>query len=180
MPISINGSGTVTGISVGGLPDGIVDTDMLAAKAATAPKLGNGTIIQHKYVEMTDSSFTMNSTTATDVPQLTNTISLTSASNNTRITVSVTPYMGGTGNGRYSLTILRDSTEIYDENHVIYRSGAFKAQRNHHTILDTGVSDTSSHTYKVQVERLEGSDGFYLFGNSGKSKQVLILEEITA
>ena len=31
MPIAINGSGTVTGISVGGLPDGIVDADMLAA-----------------------------------------------------------------------------------------------------------------------------------------------------
>ena len=30
MPIGINGSGTVTGISVGGLPDGIVDTDMLS------------------------------------------------------------------------------------------------------------------------------------------------------
>ena len=30
MPITINGSGTVAGISVGGLPDGIVDNDMLA------------------------------------------------------------------------------------------------------------------------------------------------------
>ena len=29
MPIAINGSGTLTGISVGGLPDGIVDADML-------------------------------------------------------------------------------------------------------------------------------------------------------
>ena len=38
MPISINGSGTVTGISVGGLPDGIVDTDMLAASAVTVAK----------------------------------------------------------------------------------------------------------------------------------------------
>ena len=38
MPISINGSGTVTGVSVGGLPDGIVDTDMLAASAVTAAK----------------------------------------------------------------------------------------------------------------------------------------------
>ena len=38
MPISINGSGTVTGISVGGLPDGIVDTDMLANNAVTAAK----------------------------------------------------------------------------------------------------------------------------------------------
>ena len=38
MPIGINGSGTVTGVSVGGLPDGIVDTDMLAANAVTAAK----------------------------------------------------------------------------------------------------------------------------------------------
>ena len=46
MPIAINGSGTVTGISVGGLPDGIVDTDMLAAGAVTAPKRGAGAILQ--------------------------------------------------------------------------------------------------------------------------------------
>ena len=38
MPITIYGSGTVTGISVGGLPDGIVDTDMLANSAVTAAK----------------------------------------------------------------------------------------------------------------------------------------------
>tara|TARA_B100000131_G_C18096393_1_gene604208 strand:- start:1416 stop:2036 length:621 start_codon:yes stop_codon:yes gene_type:complete len=38
MPIVVNGTGTVTGISVGGLPDGIVDTDMLAANAVTAAK----------------------------------------------------------------------------------------------------------------------------------------------
>jgi hypothetical protein len=38
MAIAINGSGTVTGISVGGLPDGIVDTDMLANNAVTAAK----------------------------------------------------------------------------------------------------------------------------------------------
>ena len=42
MPISINGSGTVTGISVGGLPDGIVDTDMLAANAVTSAKIVSG------------------------------------------------------------------------------------------------------------------------------------------
>ena len=42
MPIAINGSGTVTGISVGGLPDGIVDADMLAANAVTAGKLASG------------------------------------------------------------------------------------------------------------------------------------------
>jgi len=38
MPITFNGNGTITGVSVGGLPDGIVDTDMLAANAVTAAK----------------------------------------------------------------------------------------------------------------------------------------------
>ena len=38
MTITINGNGTVTGISVGGLPDGIVDTDMLANSVVTAAK----------------------------------------------------------------------------------------------------------------------------------------------
>lgn len=38
MAIAINGSGTITGVSVGGLPDGIVDTDMIAADAVTDAK----------------------------------------------------------------------------------------------------------------------------------------------
>ena len=38
MAVVINGNGTLTGVSVGGLPDGIVDTDMLAANAVTAAK----------------------------------------------------------------------------------------------------------------------------------------------
>ena len=40
MAITINGAGTLTGVSVGGLPDGIVDTDMLAANAVTDAKSG--------------------------------------------------------------------------------------------------------------------------------------------
>ena len=39
MPITINGNGTVTGIAVGGLPDGVVDTDMIATDAVTNPKI---------------------------------------------------------------------------------------------------------------------------------------------
>ena len=40
MPIVFNESaGTISGISVGGLPDGIVDTDMIAANAVNEAKL---------------------------------------------------------------------------------------------------------------------------------------------
>jgi hypothetical protein len=42
MPITINGSGTVTGISAGGLPDGVITTDDIAAGAATTAKLTGG------------------------------------------------------------------------------------------------------------------------------------------
>ena len=50
MAIQINGNGTISGVSVGGLPDGIVDTDMLAAGAATQAKrtYATGEIIQIK------------------------------------------------------------------------------------------------------------------------------------
>ena len=46
MPISINGSGIVTGISVGGLPDGMVDTDMIASNAVTLAKSAGRKVIQ--------------------------------------------------------------------------------------------------------------------------------------
>ena len=42
MPITFNGNGTVTGLAglaVGGLPDGTVDADTLAANAVTSGKL---------------------------------------------------------------------------------------------------------------------------------------------
>ena len=41
MPISISGDGTITGISVGGLPDGIVDTDMIATNAVNGAKIAD-------------------------------------------------------------------------------------------------------------------------------------------
>jgi len=39
MAVVINGSGTVTGLAVGGLPDGTVDTDTLATDSVTAAKI---------------------------------------------------------------------------------------------------------------------------------------------
>ena len=44
MAIVINGSGTITGISTGGLPDGIVDDGTLATSAVTSTKIADGTI----------------------------------------------------------------------------------------------------------------------------------------
>jgi hypothetical protein len=45
MPITINGSGTVTGISAGGLPDNCITTDDIAADAVTSAKIASGAIV---------------------------------------------------------------------------------------------------------------------------------------
>ena len=62
MPITINGSGTVTGLAVGGLPDGCVDTDTLASGTITNYGLKDRTWYDTK----TD-VHTINSTSYTDL-----------------------------------------------------------------------------------------------------------------
>ena len=44
MPVTINGNGSITGLSIGGLPNGTVDADTLASNAVTSAKLASGAI----------------------------------------------------------------------------------------------------------------------------------------
>ena len=46
MPVTINGNGSITGLSVGGLPNGTVDTDTLATNSVTSTKLASGLATQ--------------------------------------------------------------------------------------------------------------------------------------
>ena len=46
MPVTINGSGSITGLSVGGLGSGVVNQATLADGAAAGVKLGTGSVIQ--------------------------------------------------------------------------------------------------------------------------------------
>ena len=41
MPVTINGDGSITGLSVGGLPNGTVDADTLASNAVTSAKIAD-------------------------------------------------------------------------------------------------------------------------------------------
>ena len=52
MPITINGDGSITGLAVGGLPDGCVDTDTIANSAVTSTKttLKSGITMYDKWV----------------------------------------------------------------------------------------------------------------------------------
>ena len=46
MPITINGDGSIAGLSVGGLPDGSVDADTLASNAVSSDKLPTSSVLK--------------------------------------------------------------------------------------------------------------------------------------
>ena len=99
MPISLNGNGTITGVSVGGLPDGIVDTDMLAANSVTAAKRGAGAILQFKSVSLYGDNST-NSNTFVALPNMPSLdITPTVATSLMFLTISSTVFNGSTNRG---------------------------------------------------------------------------------
>ena len=48
MPVTINGNGSITGLAVGGLPNGTVDADTLASNAVTTAKIANSSVTADK------------------------------------------------------------------------------------------------------------------------------------
>ena len=109
MPISINGtSGVITGVTTGGLPDGIVDTDMLAAGAVTAAKRGAGGILQVVQTVKTDTFSHTGNVNVTDVTGLNVNITPSSSSNKVLIYV----FMNISNNNISRVQIVRGTTAI--------------------------------------------------------------------
>jgi hypothetical protein len=100
MAITINGDGTLTGISVGGLPDGIVDADMLASGAITAGSLPAGSILQVVQTVKTDKTSTT-STSPTAVSGLSASITPASTSSKILVTASFQTSIGTSGYGGF-------------------------------------------------------------------------------
>lgn len=70
MPITIDGAGTITGISVGGLPDEIITASELATNSVTTVKISNANVTTEKlgspYTIMTSQTVSVGVTTALD------------------------------------------------------------------------------------------------------------------
>ena len=112
MPVAITGStGVITGVSVGGLPDGIVDADMIAAGAVTDPKMAAGAILQ---VVTAEHSATTSTTGVAYVDTgLSASITPSSSSNKIMVIVSQTWHIErSTDQARGGIRLLRDSTVI--------------------------------------------------------------------
>ena len=156
MPIVLNGSGTVTGISAGGLPDGIIQNVDLA----TDVKLGK--ILQVQQTLKVD-VYSMHDNQFEDITGMTATITPSSSSN--KILVKIHLNYGGESNGYYVFKLFRGTTHIGVSTSVSLSNqingtfvgttgyqdkSQYKCDTAAYEILDT-PSTTSATTYKIQV-----------------------------
>tara|TARA_R100000234_G_C4951368_1_gene157496 strand:- start:44 stop:580 length:537 start_codon:yes stop_codon:yes gene_type:complete len=175
MPITLNGSGTVSGISAGGLPDGIIQSADIASGVLPA----ESKILQYKHAAANSGNFSTTSTDSigADVSGMATSITLTSSSNKVLIILSCNPYIGGSGAGRFALKLYRDTTMIYEETYANFREsdGTCKATRSSHIYLDN-PADTNSHTYKVVAKKESGSNTLYFMDEGANSHTITLLE----
>ena len=177
MAITINGSGRITGVSVGGLPDGIVDSDMLAG--LTDSDLPSGSVIQ----VVQDVSNTTQTTIATsgiwtDVSSIS--ITPTSSSNKIKVTcVCPIGIYGTSAQLRGSPRLLRDGSSVWNVAGYVEMSQVRNATDEHNALWCWSFVDspatTSSVTYKVQGRLHTGSALYFFQASRGYN---LICEEI--
>ena len=107
MPIAINGSGSITGISAGGLPDGCVTADDLASGVG-------GKILQTVQTIKTD-TFSTSSSSYVDVTGVSQAITAVSTTSKILISISI-GFVSGSHTGNQAVypqfQIVRNSTAI--------------------------------------------------------------------
>ena len=165
MPVTINGNGSITGLSVGGLGSGVVNTATLADGAASGSKLTmpTGSVIQTvQSVKTGIDSYSTGSGTLSDsyfdISGLS--VSITPSSG-TKCFVSYTVNVGGQAGYGQGLALFRDSTQIYlaDASGNIQRLSNFdytvdnkKVDSMAGQFLDThGANGSTAVTYKLQM-----------------------------
>ena len=152
MPIAINGSGSITGISAGGLPDGCVTADDLASGVG-------GKILQVVSSHKVD-LFSTTSWSFVDITGLSRTITPIAASSKINIIISI--HVGAAQYGYPAFNVLRGSTIVTQGTNAsgnrtncsfgTYIATEHITQTLGFTFLDSpsySLSDTL--TYKIQV-----------------------------
>ena len=169
--VNLGTNGTISGLAVGGVPDGTIDADALASSAVTAGKLASGVggkILQVQYQRIT----TQASTTGSSDVDTGTTIDITPSATSSKVLVIVSgatyTYQDGGGDTLGVYKIIRDSTMIHEWYHGIYESSdtnnlSHKTGTTAH-VLDS-PSSTSALTYKIQMKKIWG-DGIFWAYNS--------------
>ena len=165
MPVTINGDESITGLSVGGLGSGVVNTATLADGAASGSKLTmpSGSVIQTvQSVKTGIDSYSTGSGTLSDSYFDISALSVSiTPSSGTKCFVSYTVNVGGQAGYGQGLALFRDSTQIYlaDASGNIQRLSNFdytvdnkKVDSMAGQFLDThGANGSTAVTYKLQM-----------------------------
>ena len=188
MALTLNGTAnTISGLAVGGIPDGTIDTDALAAGAVTAAKRGAGAILQ--ILQTTTSTQVSNDTTSYVDTGLTGNITPASTSNKILILVcqAYENKRTSTSNGG-DIKLMRDSTDINfivpgsGNNYGLYFSAGGASSISNYDVYNLSYLDspntTSQITYKTQCSSYSDSSSASFRAQSGGSKSFLTLMEV--
>ena len=195
MPVTINGNGSITGLSVGGLGSGVVNTATLANGAATQAKrtYASGEIIQTKFFQNITQYSNNSNTSPTTI--ISGAITPTSSSNKIIITYHAqVAYQNGAQHCHVQIMksgsvidaargTATNDTIAYNGNKVIYIANT---DDNNRTGVSGSYSDTagstSAITYAIGING-NGSGSIYCHANRsahstgyGSSTELILME----
>ena len=191
MPVTINGDGSITGLAVGGLPDGSVDADTLASNAVTSAKLASGVITRSSLpagsvlqtVQVTTTSQTENAYTS---QQTFLTASITPTDSNNKILVNVNCCGCGSRNTStfWRMRIKKDGSLLRGVASYIGGYGDDSGNEDYPncSFLDS-PGTTNATTYTLHGDRVSGSANCYFnhqdsSGSNSQGQSSMTLMEI--
>ena len=191
MPVTINGDGSITGLAVGGLPDGSVDADTLASNAVTSAKLASGAITRSalpagsvlQTVQVTTTSQTENAYTS---QQTFLTASITPTDSNNKILVNVNCCGCGSRNTStfWRMRIKRNGSLLRGVASYIGGYGDDSGNEDYPncSFLDS-PGTTNAITYTLHGDRVSGSANCYFnhqdsSGSNSQGQSSMTLMEI--
>ena len=164
MPVTINGSGNIDGLSVGGLGSGVVNTATLANGAASGSKLTmpTGSVIQTiSFIKKDVGTYaaTNGSFTATGMS-----VTITPSSTSNKFLILANLLLGNSGNNSTQIKLYRGTSEITAANSTgvtnkafiwtyIPQSGDNPTYMNMHTGggYEHDIQDTNSHEFNLYI-----------------------------
>jgi hypothetical protein len=198
MAITIDGSGTISGVSVGGLPDGIVDTDMLASNAVTTAKITDGNVTSAKVGTIAESNMPAGtvvqvvrqlatwsvhwSTASTSWIELAGmSVTITPKFSNSLILVSCQAFLHAQQDSmRFAMTYFCNGSNIASTTQgtiCYYGSGNDTADNTYDSFQMSkfhSPGSTSSQTYSLRAYKLQGSQALYV--HEGGDNFVMAME----
>ena len=170
MPLSFDGAGIITGLQVGGLPDGTVDQDTLAAASVNNAKLAagtpnsaalpSGTILQVVQAYKNDVFSTSTLTTWEDITGLS--VAITPSATTSEVLVLVDVRLGFTAGELAQLRLRRGATTVGSSTIGTTGNGFSHTDSDAYSVLNRVIatntmtfldspSTTASTTYQVQM-----------------------------